>query len=172
MTQYYTIRRSFLIPLGLLLLETLALMGVGIMNEQPVAKLLILGVMIVPIFILFVESASRRAVVDDEQVTVLKFLRRKTLTFSEITSVETVLVRKRAFLTLCAGEEFIIISNAYTRFPELVNNLLEKVSPDVVSEETRQMAESPPVKSTDVFSCWLGVLLMAFILHIQLRGGL
>jgi hypothetical protein len=41
-----------------------------------------------------------------------------------------------------------------------------------VSEETKAMAAAPPVKSTDVISCWLGVALLALILYIQLGGRL
>jgi hypothetical protein len=105
-------------------------------------------------------------------VVVFKLLRKKELKYSELTAVETVCVRKRVFLTLCAGDEFLIISNAYANFPALVQALLARVPAAAISEETRQMAAAPPVKSTDVISCWLAVALMAFILYIQLGGPL
>jgi hypothetical protein len=92
--------------------------------------------------------------------------------FVEVTAVETVQVRKRVFLTLCAGDDFLIISNAYANFPELVQTLLARVPAAAITEETRQMAAAPPVKSTDVLSCWLAVALLAFILYIQLGGRL
>lgn len=168
----FTIRKSFLVPLGLLLLQTLALLVVCLVQGQPVAKAIILGFITLPVLGIFVESAFRRTVIDDEGVTVFKFLRRKALRFAEITAVETVLVRKRAFLTLCAGDDFVILSNAYADFPALVEALMERVSPAAVSEETRAMAAAPPSKCTDIVSCWLGVALLAFILYIQLGGTL
>ena len=170
--QTFSIRKSFLIPLGLLLAQCAILFFLTLVQGQPVAKTIILGFIILPVAVLFMESFSRRAVVNDEKVTVFKFLRRKILKFSEITSVETVMVRKRAFLTLCAGDDFLILSNAYADFPAMVDALLSRVPPDAVSEETRVMATAPPAKSTDVVSCWLGVLLLAFILYIQLGGRL
>lgn len=169
-TQSFVIRRSFLIPLGLLLGETVVLLGVCLFQGQPTAKAVILGIIILPVLALFVESVCRKAVIGREALMVHKFLRRKTLVFADITEVETVMVRKRVFLTLCAGDDFLILSNAYAGFPALVETLLGRVTPEAVSEETRKMALAPPTKSTDVISCWLGVALLAFILYIQLGG--
>lgn len=168
--QTFTIRRTFLLPLGLLLLLSLGLLVTCIVQGQPVAKAIILGFMLLPVIAFFVESACRRAVVDDEGITVYKFLRKKRLSFAEMTAVETVMVRKRVFLTLCVGDEFIILSNAYADFPRLVRVLLERSPAAAVSAETRTMAAAPPSKSTDIVSCWLAVALVAFILYIQFGG--
>jgi len=168
----FAIRKSFLIPLGILLLQCLALLVLCLVHGEPKGKVIILCVIILPVVVLFLESAFRRALFDDLGVTVAKLLRKKRFLFSEVTAVDTVLVRKRAFLTLSAGDDFLIISNAYADFPGLVSSLLERVPAGAVSEETREMAKAPPVKSTDVISCWLGVALLALILYIQLGGRL
>lgn len=170
--QSFRIRRSFLFPLGLLLLLAGALFVVCLVKGEPIAKALILGFIMLPVVILFVESVFRRTVLTGEGVVVFKLLRKKELKFAEMTAVETVQVRKRVFLTLCAGDDFLIISNAYANFPDLVQSLLARVPVAAISEETRQMAAAPPVKSTDVISCWLAVALLAFILYIQLGGRL
>lgn len=170
--QTFSIRKSFLIPLGLLLAQCAALFALCVAQEQPTAKIAILGFIIFPVAVLFVESAFRRTEVGAEEVTIFKFLRRKSLKLAEVTAAETIMVRKRVFLTLCAGEEFLILSNAYADFPALVTALLSRVPAEAVSEETRKMAEAPPSKSTDIVSCWLGVALLAFILYIQLGGRL
>jgi hypothetical protein len=52
----------------------------------------------------------------------------------------------------------------------LVRDLLARVPAASVSEETRRMAEAPPTKSSDIVSCWLAVVLVAFILYTQLGG--
>ncbi len=166
----FHIRKPFLIPLGLLLLMVMALFVICLVNGQPIAKVIILGFIILPVAGLFVESACRRAKVTSDGITVFKLLRQKTLKFAEMTAVETVMVRKRVFLTLCVDDEFLILSNAYADFPQLVGTLLERVPPQAISEETRQMAKAPPLKSTDIITCWLAVALMAFILYIQLGG--
>lgn len=166
----FSIRRSFLFPLGLLLLLTGALFVVCLVRGEPTAKILILGFFMLPVTVLFVESTFRRTLLTGDGVVVYKLLRKKALKYAELTAVETVKVRKRVFLTLCAGDDFLIISNAYANFPGLVQSLLARVPAAAISEETRQMAAAPPVKSTDVISCWLAVALLAFILYIQLGG--
>lgn len=168
----FSIRRSFLIPLGLLVLLTGILFALCVVRGEPTAKILILGFIMLPIIILFAESVFRRTQLTADGLVACKLLRQKELKFAEITAVETVRVRKRVFLTLCAGDDFLIISNAYGSFPALVQALLDRVPAAAVSEETKEMAAAPPVKSTDVVSCWLAVALMAFILYIQLGGRL
>jgi len=168
--QSFVIRRSFLFPLGLLLALCLSLFIACLVQGEPAPKVAILGFIMLPVVVLFIESAFRRAVVQEEEITVAKFLRAKTMRLPEVTAVDTVQVRKRAFLTLSAGDDFLILSNAYANFPQLVKDLLARVPAAAVSEETRQMAAAPPRKSTDIISCWLAVALMALILFIQLRS--
>jgi len=169
--QTFFIRRTFLLPLGLLLGLAVALCIVCLVQGEPLAKVLILAAIILPVAILFAESVCRRAVVTDDGVTVFKLLRNKALKFGAMTAVETVMVRKRVFLTLCADDDFVILSNAYADFPGLVRSLLARVPAAAVSEETKVMAAAPPVKSTDIVSCWLAVALLAFILYMQLGRG-
>ncbi len=138
------------------------------MQGEPRGKVLILSVIIAPVTVLFVESLFRRTVIGQDRVTVFKLLRRREVRFSDVTSVETVQVRKRAFLTLCAGDEFLILSNAYGDFPRLVDALMSRVPAAAVTDETRRLAKAPPRKSTDIISCWLAVALLTFILLIQL----
>jgi uncharacterized membrane protein len=166
----FSIRRAFLLPLGLLLLLIVLLLATAMIQGQEAGKLIILAAMILPIVGLFVESAARKAEIGDEAVTVHKFLRDRSLRYDELTSLDAVVVRKRAFLSLSTMEGFLIISNAYEDFPALVRALLAKVSDDVIGDEVRQMAADPPVKSGDIVSCWVGVVLLALILVIQLRG--
>jgi len=163
----YKIRRTFLFPLGLLLLLSVILLITVLLQGQPKIKVVVLGLMIVPIGALFLESFFRRIHFDAEMITVLKPLRSKSLKFSELTEVETLQVKKRVFLTLSTEADFLIISNAYADFPLLVNSILEHAPDQVVTTETRQMAINPPSKSSDIWSCWFAALLLAIILVLQ-----
>jgi len=167
-SRQYRIRNSFLVPLGLLLILLLTLMAVCLNQGQPRGKIVLLGIMVLPVFGLFLESVFRRVTIDGKGVRVDKLFRRALVAFEDITALETVAVRKRVFLTLCAGEDFLIISNTYGRFPELVGQILAGTPAEAITEETRKMAEKPPRKDSDVISCWLAVLLVLFILYAQL----
>ena len=124
----------------------------------------------IPVVILLVESLFRRIAVDESGVSAHKLLRDKRVPFDEVIAVDLVQVRKRAFLTLSREEDFLIISNAYEQFPELVRAILDRAPEKAVSDETREQGQSAPVKSSDIVSCWLGVVLVGFILYLQFSG--
>jgi hypothetical protein len=166
----FVVRRTFLLPLGLLLVLCLALFVIVQAKGEPTGKVIILACIILPVAILFLESVFRKAVIGTDGITVYKLLRQKEIRFADVTSVDTVLVRRRAFITLSAGDDFLILSNAYANFPALVKEMLDRIPSPLVSAETLEMAAAPPSKSTDIVSCWLAVLLVALILYIQSGG--
>ena len=163
----FEIRRTFLLPLGILLILSLLLLATVLAQGQPIVKAVILGILILPISGLFFESFFRRIHFDDEAITFYKPFREKRLKFAELTEVETLQVKKRVFLTLSTMEDFMIMSNAYADFPLLVNTILEHSPDQIITDETRRMAANPPSKSSDIFSCWLATILLAIILVLQ-----
>jgi hypothetical protein len=167
MVNNFYVRRTFLLPLGILLILALLLLITVVVQGQPTIKAVVLSLMLVPISGLFFESYFRRIHFDEESITVFKPFRKKSLKFSELTEVETLQVKKRVFLTLSTLEDFMIMSNAYADFPHLVNSILEHSPDKVITDETRKMSVDPPSKSSDIVSCWLAVLLMAIILALQ-----
>ena len=88
--------------------------------------------------------------------------------FAEVTSLETLRVRSRVFMTLAAGDDdFLIISNSYGDFPALLDSLIESVPAAAVTDETRQLAKQPPLRQADVFTAWFAVVAMAYVLLAQ-----
>lgn len=164
----FVIRRAFVVPLGLLVALTLALLVVCVLQSQPVAKVIILAVLILPLAILFVESAFRRLVIDGTEVTAERPFRQRRIRFAEVTGLETVRVRSRVFLTLAVGDDdFLIISNSYGDFPVLLDRLIESVPAEAVADETRQLAKQPPHRQADVYTAWFAVLALAYVLLAQ-----
>ena len=168
-TEVFLIRRSFLLPLGLLILAMVALFILCLIQGEDRARIAILGLMILPAVFLFVESFLRRIEISDVELTTFRFMRRKTLRFADLTEVVSIRVRGRAFVTLCAGDDFLVFTNAYDRFPQLLTTLLSLSPPQIVSVETRTLAASAPVKISDIVSCWLGLALILFFFAMQLH---
>ena len=80
-------------------------------------------------------------------------------------------MRSRVFLTLNAGDdEFLIISNGYADFAELVNILVAALPESAVTAETRQLATAPPVRGADIAMVWFAVAAMIYVLIAQFRG--
>lgn len=166
----FVIRHSFVIPLGLLVALTLALLMICLLQGQPLAKAVILAGLLTPLAILFVESAFRRLVIDTTDVTAYRPFRQRRMRFADVTSLEAVRVRSRVFLTLVAGDDdFLIISNSYGDFPVLLDSLIESLPPEVVADETRQLAKQPPLRQADVFTAWFAVLALVYVLLAQFR---
>lgn len=167
----FTIRRAFIWSLGVLLLLLAILEGLCIIQGQPGIKIGLLGLILLLLGVLLGASLSRRLVVDEDCAVLHRLGQTKTLRFLDITAVESLMLRKRVFITLCAGEEFIILSNAYGRFAEMVELLLARVPDRSISDDTRSMAVAPPVRHGDVVSCWLAIALVLVILWHQLSTG-
>lgn len=164
----FVIRRSVVIPLGLLFMLTLALLIVCLVQGQAVVKIVILAVLLLPLAALFLESTRRRVEVGADGVKAFRAFQERQMAFSRVTALETVKVRNRIFLTLSAGEdEYLIISNSYADFPALVRRLVAAVPPTAVTEETRQLVDGPPVRHADMISIWLAVIALIYILIAQ-----
>ena len=167
----YVIRRSFVLPMGLMIALTLALMVVCILQGQAIAKIVILGVLLMPMIALFVESAFRRLVITEQAITACRLFRKREVLFADVTSLESVQVRSRVFLTLSLGpDDFLIISNSYANFPKLVKSLVAAVPEGTVTEEAELLAEKPPRKQADVFTAWFAVIALVYVLIAQFRG--
>ena len=166
----FTIRKFFLLPLALLVVMTLALLVICLVQDQPIAKVVILGALMVPLTAMLVEGGGRRIEVSPERVRAIRPFRSKEILCAKVTELETVRVRNRVFLTLSAGEDdYLIISNSYADFPGLVRSLVDVVPEPTVTEETRQLAKNPPVRQADVAAVWLAVIAMAYILFAQFQ---
>lgn len=166
----YTIRKSFLIPLGFAVLLSFILLAIALFLQLPTAKIIILAAFLLPVCIIFAESCLRKVSVTGDAIEVNKLFRHKRLSYAELTDIDIIQVRKRVFVSLSTEHDFMILSNSYDQFGPLLKQLLDRVPETVVSDETRQIAENPPKKCSDVFSAWLAVAVLALIIYVQLRG--
>jgi hypothetical protein len=167
----FVIRRAFVVPMGLLIALTLTLLAVCIIQGQPLAKAIILAVLIVPLAVLFIESAFRRIVIDQTAVTAFRPFRQRQILFADVTDLETVQVRSRVFMTLMAGpDDFLIISNSYADFPDLVRALVAAVPEGAVTDETQKLAEQPTLRHADIFTVWFAIIALCYVLIAQFKG--
>ncbi len=166
----YRIRKSFLIPMGLTVVLGAVLLLSGFFLNAPTARQILLALFILPAVIIFVESSRRRVRVHQDHIDVEKVLRTKTINFNELTAVDAVRIRKRVFVSLSTEESFLILSNGYEGFGELLADLVKTVPSGVVSDEVRRMAEDPPRKCSDIFSAWVAVAVLTLIIVTQLRS--
>ncbi len=77
----YSIRKSFLLPLGLVVLLSVTLLCSALLLGLPPAKVIILCAFLVPVCILFIESSVRRVKIDETSVQVKSCCAANPLTF-------------------------------------------------------------------------------------------
>jgi hypothetical protein len=169
MTQF-KIRKNFLLALSLTSLLLVTLLLVCILQQQATGKILILAAIMLPVLGLLAESWRRKISINEDSVVACRLFRQKRLPFNEITSVDTVKVRRRVFVSISTEADFLIFSNNYDHFERLIALLRERLPPAVISEETRTLAKDLPHKSSDLFSIWLAVVVLLLILYSQLGG--
>ncbi|MEZ4601426.1 MAG: hypothetical protein R2940_16680 [Syntrophotaleaceae bacterium] len=166
----FGIRRAFQVPLGLLLVSQASMLGIGIVRNQAPGRLIAIGVIVLLLAGLFTENLFRRIVLDQESITAFRWFRRRILRFSDLTALEAVVMRKRVFTTLWVDDRFLLISNAYERFPALLAALVNRAPKEAVAEEALRLAGDPPRYNGHVFFCWVALLFSLLILWQQLTG--
>lgn len=167
----YTIRKGFLIPMGITVVLGVVLLLIGISFQMPAGRLYLLAAFMAPALLIFIESSRRRVHIYCDRILMERTLGKKQLHFNDLTSVDAVRVRKRVFISLTTENSFMIISNSYDRFDELVRQLIDLVPPTTLSDEARQLAADPPRKCSDIFSAWLAVSVLLLVIAAQLRSA-
>ena len=165
----YKIKKSFLLPMGLVVVFSFILLVSTLYLHLPLAKTLILVVFLLPVCILFAESSRRKVVISDTSIEIQKLLRRKQLSYAELTDVDTIQMRKRVFVSLSSENDFLILSNSYDNFGEMLKEIIARVPDTIVSDKAKELAATPPKKCSDVFSAWLAVAVLVLILCAQFR---
>ncbi len=169
MESTYKIRKSFLLPMGLVVLFSFILLISTLYLQLPLAKVLILVVFLLPVCILFAESSRRTVIVGDTAVEVKKLFRSKRLNYADLTEIDTIQMRKRVFVSLSTEDDFLIISNSYDRFGDMLKEIIDRTPATVVSDKAKQLAEVPPNKCSDIVSAWLAVAVLILIICVQFR---
>ncbi len=165
----YKIRKSFLLPMGLVVLFSFILLISTLYLQLPTAKLIILIVFLLPVCILFAESSRRKVIVGDDAIIVQKLFRSKRLSYAELTDIDTIQMRKRVFVSLSSENDFMIISNSYNQFGDMLKKIIDKAPDSIVSEKAKQLADVPPQKCSDIVSAWLAVAVLVLIICAQFR---
>lgn len=167
----FTIRRAFLIPLGLLLLVLVALLAVCRVQGEAAGKMILLGGMVLLVGVLFLENLFRRLELSEAAILARRWFRNQELRYGDLTSMEAVSLRRRVFITLWKGDRFLLISNAYGDFVGLFAALLRRVPGEVVADDAVRLADNPPRHNGPVVACWIAVLFSLLVLYRQLAVG-
>ncbi len=163
----YTIRRAFLIPLGVDTVLLLCLLALSLLAQGSTTERLVFAIFFFPSAYLFLESLRRRVTVDDEGIVLRRLWREKRVPWEGITSVGSLTVHRKVYILLTTTRGFFIVSNAYERFAELTDAIVSHVDPSRVEEAVRLQAGGEPLRSAHIAMAWIAAVFMVGIILIK-----
>lgn len=166
--RHYTIRRAFLIVLGLDAFLLFCLFLVSLLMKGDTMEKLILALFFLPALVLFLECLFRRVTVVEEGLVIRKLGRNKALLWDEITRVGYLVLHKKVYLLLTTVKGFFVISNAFEGFPRLVEDLVARVEPDRVEQDVRLQAGRSMIGIANIVAAWVAAVLMMVMILMKL----
>jgi hypothetical protein len=164
----YTIRRAFLIPLGIDALLLFGLFLISLLPQGSTTERLVFAFFFFPSGYLFLECFFRRVTVDDGGIALRRLWREKGVPWEGITHIGGLSLHKKVYLLLTTVRGFFIVSNAYEGFAELTQEIVSHVDPDRVEEEVLRQAGSSASGIAHIAMAWIAAVFMAGIILIKL----
>jgi len=166
--QVYTIRRAFLVPLGVDVFLLCALFVISMLPQGSATERLVFAIFFVPSLYVFFECLLRRVTVDGGGIVIRKLLREKGVPWEGITHVGGLCMHNKVYLLLTTVHGFFIISNAYGEFPDLVEEIVSRVDRTRVEEEVRIQAGHSRSGIFHSALAWTAAVFMVGIILIKM----
>lgn len=166
--RHYTIRRAFLIILGLDAFLLFCLFLISLLTKGNTMEKFVLMLFFLPALVLFLECLFRRVTVVEEGLAIRKLGRNKTLLWDEITRVGYLILHRKVYLLLTTVKGFFVISNAFQGFPRLVEEVVAHVEPDRVEQDVRLQAGRSLKGVANIVAAWVAAVLMMVMILIKL----
>ena len=164
----YRIRKAFLVPLGVDAFLLCALFVISMLPQGSATERLVFALFFVPSLYVFFECLLRRVTVDGGGIVIRKLLREKRVLWEGITHVGGLSIHNKVYLLLTTVNGFFIISNAYERFSDLVEEIVSRVDRTKVEEEVRLQAGRSPSGIVHAALAWTAAAFMVGIILIKM----
>jgi hypothetical protein len=164
----YRIRKAFLVPLGVDAFLLCALFVISMLPQGSATERLVFAIFFVPSLYVFFECLLRRVTVDGGGIVIRKLLREKRVLWEGITHVGGLCIHNKVYLLLTTVNGFFIISNAYERFSDLVEEIVSRVDRTKVEEEVRLQAGHSPSGIVHTALAWTAAAFMVGIILIKM----
>jgi hypothetical protein len=170
--QVYTIRRAFLIPLGIDTFLLLFLLVFSFLQPGSTTERAVFAFFFLPSLYLFLDNISRRITLDDEGIAFQRLWKEKKIHWDGVTHVGGLILHGRVYLLFTTARGFFIASNAYGRFPELTEGLLSHIDPARVEEAARPQAGHASSGKAHIAMAWVAAVLMVGIILMRMMPGM
>jgi len=164
----YKIRQALVIPLTMAVISLFALLLLSFFAKSLPGERFVLLTTFVSLAYLFLEALSRRVSLGVNGLEIGKFMRRKELSWADVTHAGALVIGKKVYALLTTTKGFIILSNNYERFSELVGNLCRHMGEERMDGELLKFIERPLINDKPVLSAWFLVLVLIAIITWRL----
>ncbi len=151
----YKTRTGFLLPIFLDSLFLLVLLIISLFNRAFPAEPVILFLIFIVAFYMFLASIRRRTTIQEEGIRIRKFLREKRLRWEDITNVDVMTLRKKAYLLLTTTKGFHTLANSHENFTALMEDIVKHVDKKIVEESVQTIIKNPVKRISDIVSAWV-----------------
>ncbi len=153
----YTVDKRLKAPIIIAMVMGLALMVTEGAGKQGV----LLFIILLPFYYLGAETLARSIVLDNQSITVNKFLRKVELPWTEIEEVDAVKSGAKAFLLLSSDNQRpVVIGNTLHPFREIVERIFEHMPPSKITAQARGLLTDAPTKYGPLVQAWAVCLVL------------
>lgn len=166
----YKIRKSFIIPFTLDVLLMGVLVSLVYLWKGSTLEKGVLTLFFIPLIFILREVLIRKVTITEENLSIHKYFRVKKLNWNDITHVGCLIIRSKVYILLTTKKGLQIISNAYERFPNLVQDIISHLpSPEIeVEKEARDQIENPVRNISDLIAAWIAAVILAAIIWVKI----
>jgi len=127
-----------------------------IIMEATTKKGLIILCVLTPFYYLGAEILARTVVLDEQGITVRKFLRSVRIEWSDIRALDAVRSGRKVFLIVQPIDgRPVLMTNTIQPFDDLLDKIFERVTDDKVSDRAQEVRSEPPPKRGPVIQAWI-----------------
>ena len=167
MQNIYKVKKAFLVPFSVVVALLFILFGQSLITGQTWEKV-ILAVLCVSSLAVGVEAARREIIVNEDGLTLKKFFRVKNFTWTEITHLAIVVIKKKAYFLLTTTKGFYVFSNLIENHVALIQFLRDKLGPEKVETEVINYLEQPTSQFHLIVMSWIAVIALCTIIILKL----
>jgi len=164
----YRIKRSFVIPLSLVVFLFLVLLLLSLLLKGSPLEKKIFTIIFIPVLYVYVESLYRKVSSGEQGIMIRKVFRKKELRWEDITHVGALILRKRSYLLLTTVKGFYILSNAYENYSSLIGDIIIHLDKEKVEEEVRKQHEHPAKNISDIVMILFTIIVLLGIIASKL----
>ena len=166
--QSHGTRKAFLIPLAV----DAVLAGILCLMVFPAAGMsmeaVVLGVIFITLVIVLGISLRRKALIGPSGVTIAGLTGAKEFAWEEITNVDALIMKKKAYLLLTTTRGFHALSNNLSDFAGIVSRVFASAGDEKIEPAARTVLEDVPRRMSDLVMLWLAAVIMIGVLFFKI----